>query len=110
MYYLIMEIDLPVPIDDSLPLPPPPKPHQTQWLEPPDNEQELPPEPQYYQPEPRYYIQQQPPPPPPPQIQKKFDIFSDLDRTHWIIIIACILLAFFMGKSIATPIIIRAVT
>ena len=93
-----MEIDLPVRIDDSLP----------QQIEPPCSEQELPPEPQYYQPEPRYYIQQQPPPPL-PQIQKKFDIFSDLDKTHWIIIIACILLAFFMGKSIATPIIIRAV-
>jgi hypothetical protein len=100
-----MEIDLPVPIDDSLP-------QQNQWIEPPC-EEEITPEPQqyyqsepqkYYEPEPRYYIQ-----PPPPQIQKKFDIFSELDRTHWIIIIACILLAFFMGKSIATPIIIRAV-
>ena len=99
-----MEIDLPVPIDDSIP-------QQNQWIEPP-SEEEITPEPryhqeppQYYQPEPRYYVQQQP-----PQIQKKFDIFSELDRTHWIIIIACILLAFFMGKSIATPIIIRAVT
>jgi len=94
-----MEIDLPVPIDDSLP-------QQNQWVEPP-TEEEITPEPQqqYYQPEPRYYIQQQPP----TQIQKKFDIFSELDRTHWIIIIACVLLAFFMGKSIATPIIIRAV-
>lgn len=98
-----MEIDLPVPIDDSIP-------QQNQWIEPP-SEEEITPEPhyhqepqQYYQPEPRYYVQQQP-----PQIQKKIDIFSELDRTHWIIIIACILLAFFMGKSIATPIIIRAV-
>lgn len=93
-----MEIDLPVPIDDSLP-------QQNQWVEPP-SEEEITPEPQqyYHTPEPRYYIQQ-----PPPQIQKKFDIFSELDRTHWIIIIACVLLAFFMGKSIATPIIIRAV-
>ena len=62
----------------------------------------------YYQqqPEPRYYIQPQEP----QQTRKKFDIFSELDKTHWIIIIACILLAFFMGKSIATPIIIRAVS
>ena len=90
---LLMEIDLPVPIDDSI--------SQPQQLV----EQE---EPVYYhqqQPEPRYYIQPQE-----PQTRKKFDIFSELDKTHWIIIIACILLAFFMGKSIATPIIIRAVS
>ena len=101
-----MEIDLlPVPIDDSISLPP--TTQQNQWSDQPDKE--ITPEPQYYEPEPRYYIQQQQQPPL-PQIQKKFDIFSDLDRTHWVIIIACILLAFFMGKSIATPIIIRAVT
>jgi hypothetical protein len=95
-----MEIDLPVPIDDSLPLP-----QQQQWVEPPRS---VTPEPMYYQQEqqePRYYLQ-----PPPPQTRKKFDIFSELDKTHWIIIIAAILLAFFMGKSIATPIIIRAVS
>ena len=101
-----MEIDLPVPIDDSIP-------QQNQWIEPPSEEeitlepqQYYQPEPQqYYQPEPRYYIQPQE-----PHIRKKFDIFSELDKTHWIIIIAAILLAFFMGKSIATPIIIRAVS
>ena len=93
-----MEIDLPVPIDDSISQPP------QQW----DEKQEPEPEPMYYQqqPEPRYYIQPQEP----QQTRKKFDIFSELDKTHWIIIIACILLAFFMGKSIATPIIIRAVS
>ena len=94
-----MEIDLPVPIDDSISQP------QQQWT---TEKQELEPEPEqlyYQQPEPRYYIQPQE-----PQTRKKFDIFSDLDKTHWIIIIACILLAFFMGKSIATPIIIRAVS
>ena len=106
-----MEIDLPVPINDSLPLP-------TQWVEPPSDQeiQEPPPQQMYYQHEqceqnePRYYLHPPPPPTQQPQIQKKFDIFSELDRTHWIIIIACILLAFFMGKSIATPIIIRSVS
>jgi hypothetical protein len=95
-----METDLPVPIDDSLPY------HE----QPLEREQS-----QYYQEEPQYYRQYNPPPPPPPptpqeQPQKKFDIFSELDRTHWIVIISCILLAFFMGKSIATPIIIRSVS
>ena len=95
-----MEIDLPVPIDDSI--------SQPQQLTEQEEEPYYPQQPeQYYQqqPEPRYYIQPQE-----TQTRKKFDIFSDLDKTHWIIIIACILLAFFMGKSIATPIIIRAVT
>ena len=99
-----MEIDLPVPIDDSISQPP----QLTEQEEPEPmyyhQQQE---EPVYYQqqPEPRYYIQPQE-----TQSRKKFDIFSELDKTHWIIIIACILLAFFMGKSIATPIIIRAVS
>ena len=94
-----MEIDLPVPIDDSIS-----QPQQLTEEEPPYYQQQ--PEPYYQQqPEPRYYIQPQE-----PQTRKKFDIFSELDKTHWIIIIACILLAFFMGKSIATPIIIRAVS
>jgi hypothetical protein len=99
---LLMEIDLPVPIDDSI--------SQPQQL----TEQEEP-EPLYYPQQPEQYYQQQPEPryyiqPQETQTRKKFDIFSDLDKTHWIIIIACILLAFFMGKSIATPIIIRAVS
>lgn len=99
-----MEIDLPVPIDDSIS-----QPQQQQWTTDKQQREEEP-EPVYYQqqPEPRYYIQPQEPPP--PQIRKKFDIFSELDKTHWIIIIACILLAFFMGKSISTPIIIRAIS
>jgi hypothetical protein len=92
-----MEIDLPAPIDDSVPLS---SQQQNPWNEPPQQEEQEPP--RYYQ-EPVYYMQQ-----PPPQPQKKFDIFSELDRTHWIIIISLVLLAFFIGKSIATPIIIRA--
>ena len=96
-----METDLPIPIDDSLPY------HE----QPLEREQS-----QYYQEEPQqqYYRQYTPPPtplpPPQEQTRKKFDIFSELDRTHWIVIISCILLAFFMGKSIATPIIIRSVS
>jgi len=94
-----MEIDLPAPIDDSVPLS---SQQQNPWIEPPPQQEE---EPRYYQQEPVYYMQQ---PPPQQQPQKKIDIFSELDRTHWIIIISLVLLAFFIGKSIATPIIIRA--
>ena len=43
------------------------------------------------------------------QPQKKGDIFSELERIHWIILISAVVLAFFMGKSISTPIIIRSV-
>jgi hypothetical protein len=90
-----MESDLPVPIDDSV-----------TYQRPPIEEEE--PEEIYSRrEEPRYYYQ----PPPPmyavPQNQKK-DIFSELERIHWIIFIATVLLAFFMGKSISTPIILRS--
>ena len=90
-----MESDLPVPIDDSV-----------TYQRPPIEEEE--PEEIYSRrEEPRYYYQ----PPPPmyavPQTQKK-DIFSELERIHWIIFIATVLLAFFMGKSISTPIILRS--
>ena len=92
-----MESELPVPIDDS----------RSVMSERPYYNQQIPqddPSDQQYEPQPRYYIQ----PPPLQQKQKKFDIFSELDKIHWIIIISAILLAFFMGKSISTPIIIRA--
>jgi hypothetical protein len=95
-----MEADLPVPIDDSLPFQPQPQ-----------HREEIEPEPQFYrEPEPMYYYR----PPPTPsqhqfeQTQKKGDIFAELGKTHWIIFISAILLAFFMGKSISTPIIIRS--
>jgi hypothetical protein len=62
------------------------------------------------EPEERYYYPPPPPPQPmymmPPPPQKK-DLFSELDRMHWIIFIATVVLAFFMGKSISTPIILR---
>ena len=90
-----MEADLPVPIDDSLPFT--------------SDHQQDEPEPQqhfYREPEPRYYYH--PPQPQFEQTQKKVDIFSELGKTHWIIFISAVLLAFFMGKSISTPIIIRS--
>jgi hypothetical protein len=95
-----MESDLPVPIDDSV-----------TYQRPPSTIEEEEPEEVYSRREevPRYYYQQ--PPPPPmymmPQNQKK-DIFSELERIHWIIFIATVMLAFFMGKSISTPIILRS--
>jgi hypothetical protein len=90
-----MESDLPVPIDDSV----------TYQRHPSIREEEQ--EEYYYHqpPPPPMYMMQQPPPQPPP-VQKK-DMFSELDRIHWIIFIATALLAFFMGKSISTPIILR---
>jgi hypothetical protein len=93
-----MESDLPVPIDDSLPF-------VQQEIQPESETSQ-----RYYhqqQPEPRYYYEPMIPPQV-EQVQKK-DIFSELNRTHWIIIISAILLAFFMGKSIATPIILRSI-
>ena len=95
-----MESDLPVPIDDSITYQRPPSVHQ-------EEEQRSAFE------EPRYYYQQPPPPmymmpPEPVQQPQKKDIFSELDRIHWVIFIATVLLAFFMGKSIATPIILRS--
>lgn len=92
-----MESDLPVPIDDSVTYQRPPSVHQEEPEEVYGGRQE-------------YYYQQPPPPVymmPPQQPQKK-DIFSELDRIHWIIFVATVLLAFFMGKSISTPIILRS--
>ncbi len=87
-----MEADLPIPIDDSI------------------SYQPRPPSPMEEEPEERYYYPPPPPPQPmymmPPPPQKK-DLFSELDRMHWIIFIATVVLAFFMGKSISTPIILR---
>lgn len=85
------ESDLPIPIDDSIT-------HETRHQE---EEEEHPRHQQYYYPpQPQIVYTEQP--------QKNGDIFSKLDRIHWIILIAVVLLAFFMGKSIATPIIIKS--
>jgi len=88
---MMNESDLPVPIDDSIT-------HETRHQE---EEEEHPRHQQYYYPpQPQIVYTEQP--------QKNGDIFSKLDRIHWIILIAVVLLAFFMGKSIATPIIIKS--
>jgi hypothetical protein len=90
-----MESELPIPIDDSIPFPS----HQTEEVE----------QPRFYrEPEPMYYYNPPPQLPPIEQNLKKVDIFSELGKTHWILFISAVLLAFFMGKSIATPIIIRS--
>jgi len=89
-----MESDLPIPIDDSIPF----TSHQHEEVE-----QD---KPRFYrEPEPVYYYR-----PPAPQLEqvKKKDVFSELGKTHWILFISAVLLAFFMGKSISTPIIIRS--
>jgi hypothetical protein len=103
-----MESDLPIPIDDSLPFIQNQK-KEVSFREEEEDEEE---EPRYYyapqHQQPMYIPQMHAPPPQPQQFQKSGDIFSDLDRIHWIIFFACIVLAFFMGKSISTPIIIRS--
>jgi len=55
--------------------------------------------------EPMYYY---PPPPPPPQMQyqEKIDIFSNLDKTAYIVIFVAFILGFFMGKTMQ-PVILR---
>jgi cell division protein FtsL len=51
--------------------------------------------------EPVYYYQS-------PRIQKKVDIFSDMDKTMLIMLLAVFIIGFFMGKSM-TPIILKSV-
>ena len=92
-----MEPDFPAQIDDSLPFEKQQPVHQER------EEYYEPPQPQYFSP-PTQWMQQ----PPPVQEQKKGDIFSDLERIHWIIFVSAILLAFFIGKSMSTPVILRA--
>jgi len=56
--------------------------------------------------EPMYYY---PPPPPPPQqmqYQEKIDIFSNLDKTAYIVVFVAFILGFFMGKTMQ-PVILR---
>lgn len=96
---LIMESDFPTQIDDSLPFE-----KQQQPVHQEREEYYEPPQPQYFAPPPQWMQQ----PPPPVQEQKKGDIFSDLERIHWIIFVSAILLAFFIGKSMSTPVILRA--
>ena len=94
-----MESDLPAQIDDS-------QPFQSKQVMFQEEEEEIDDPRYYYQPPQPMYIPQ--PPPAFQQTQKKGDIFSDLERIHWIIFFCGIVLAFFMGTSISTPIIIRS--
>ena len=98
------DLDLPAPIDDSI------SHIQQQHIHqhPPSVDQE---ESDHYNAEQYEYMQrqqQQMAYQQQQQIQKKEDIFSEFKRIHWIILISAIVLAFFMGKSISTPIIIRS--
>jgi len=55
-----------------------------------------------------YYYPPPPPPPPPPMphYQEKIDIFSNLDKTAYIVIFVAFILGFFMGKTMQ-PVILR---
>ena len=96
-----MESDLPTPIDDSLPF----IHTRNEEME----EEEIP----VHQRQQYYYVPQQQQQQPFEYFPKKRngggDIFTELDKIHWIIFLSAILLAFFMGKSISTPIIIKSV-
>lgn len=70
-------------------------------------EKEEPIEDDQHEQEPMYYYP--PPPPPPPsqmQYQEKIDIFSNLDKTAYIVIFVAFILGFFMGKTMQ-PVILR---
>jgi hypothetical protein len=56
---------------------------------------------QYYFPPPQTHYYEQPPP-----LPEKVDIFSNLDKTGYIIIFVAFLLGFFMGKTMQ-PVILR---
>lgn len=84
----------PVPIDDSLPMKPDEE-ERDYYHQPPQQQ------PQYYymQPQQSEVIQQP---------EKKASIFSELDKTTWIFVLAVFIIGFFMGKSM-TPVIIKSI-
>lgn len=70
-------------------------------------EKEEPIEDDQHEQEPMYYYPPPPPPPPPQmQYQEKIDIFSNLDKTAYIVIFVAFILGFFMGKTMQ-PVILR---
>ena len=69
-------------------------------------EKEEPMEDEQQEQEPMYYYPPQPPPPPQMQYQEKIDIFSNLDKTAYIVIFVAFILGFFMGKTMQ-PVILR---
>lgn len=78
-----MESTLP-PIEDTLDMSEPEPEHQPEQIQ--------------YVP----YMYQTPPPPPP----EKRDIFSELEKTHFIMFFVIFILGFFMGKTMQ-PVILR---
>jgi hypothetical protein len=66
-----------------------------------EEEEEKHEQPYYFHPSEMNYA----PPPPPPQ-NEKFDIFTNIDKSTWIIAFAVFLLGFFMGKTMQ-PVILR---
>jgi hypothetical protein len=64
----------------------------------------MPPPPQDYM----YYA----PPPPQPHIPepptKPGDIFSNMDRTTWVLLIIAFVVGFFMGRGMIQPVILRS--
>ena len=69
-------------------------------------EKEEPMEDEQQEQEPMYYYPPPPPPPPQMQYQEKIDIFSNLDKTAYIVIFVAFILGFFMGKTMQ-PVILR---
>tara|TARA_B100000003_G_scaffold206408_1_gene221881 strand:- start:1136 stop:1399 length:264 start_codon:yes stop_codon:yes gene_type:complete len=69
-------------------------------------EKEEPIEDDQHEQEPMYYYPPPPPPPPQMQYQEKIDIFSNLDKTAYIVIFVAFILGFFMGKTMQ-PVILR---
>jgi hypothetical protein len=81
-------VDFPKPIDDSLPFKPMESEH-ARYYEQPQAQVQYYEQPQYLEP------------------KKPGDILSELKSFHWLIIIAIVLLAFFIGKSMSTPVILK---
>ena len=69
-------------------------------------EKEEPMDDEQHEQEPMYYYPPPPPPPPQMQYQEKIDIFSNLDKTAYIVIFVAFILGFFMGKTMQ-PVILR---
>ena len=81
------------------------------YAEPPieDDRTMLPP-PQLLQEPPHDYMYYAPPPPPPPIQEpqmKPGDIFSNMDRTAWVLLIIAFVVGFFMGRGMIQPVILR---
>lgn len=59
---------------------------------------------------PQDYMYYSPPPPPPPvePQMKPGDIFSNMDRTTWVLLIISFVVGFFMGRGMIQPVILRS--